>query len=355
VPGKDTAKALEAVAAGLAREDTPGTILFLTDGVEPRAFDALRRPPGKDEITVLGIGTPEGGPVRTGPTTFLADATGRRVFSKLDVEGLRRLKSEAGVAVATVTPDDADVRWIQRRIQSHLQQKQADAESRWKDEGWWLTIPIALLGALWFRRGWTIRWAAMVLVALALGAPGRAEAAGWRWLDPWLTSDQQGRLLYQKGDFTAAADRFADPMWRGVAFYRAGRYEEAVEAFARVDTAESYYDQGNALVRLGQFPAAVASYREALRRRPEWPEARANLAIVQRLISKEKPDDEGEEAPSQKPDQVQFDDKGKKGKTGLVEVGKQTAEMWMRNIQTTPRDLLQRKFALEARKRASKP
>src|SRR4029078_11881676 len=35
VAGNDTAKALKAAEQGLAREDVPGTILFLTDGVEP--------------------------------------------------------------------------------------------------------------------------------------------------------------------------------------------------------------------------------------------------------------------------------------------------------------------------------
>jgi Ca-activated chloride channel family protein len=349
VAGKDTAKALEAVAAGLAREETPGTILFLTDGVEPRAFDALKRPPGKDDILVLGIGTPEGGPVKTGRDTFLTDATGRRVFARLDVDGLHRLRSETSAVVATVTMDDADVKWIQRRVQSHLQQKQADAATRWNDRGWWLTIPIALLGAAWFRRGWTIRWAAVVLLGLALGAPGRADALDRRWLSPWLTPDQQGRLAYERGDYHAAAERFADPMWRGVALYRQGRYDDAVEAFARVDTAESYYNQGNALAKLGKFPAAVASYREALGRRPDWPEAKANLALVERLIPKEKKkDDEEQGDPNEKPDQIKFDDKGKKGKAGQVDVGKQTAEMWMRNIQTTPAQLLQHKFALQA-------
>jgi Ca-activated chloride channel family protein len=348
VGGKDTARALAAVAEGLAREETPGTILFLTDGVEPRAFDALKHPPGKDDILVLGVGTPEGGPVKTGPDSFLADATGRRVFARLDVESLRRLRSETGAPVATITQDDADIRWIQRRVQSHLQQKQADAASRWNDRGWWLTIPIALLGAAWFRRGWTIRWIAVALLALAFGTPGRAEALEWRWLDPWLTANQQGRFAYDRGDYKTASERFEDPMWRGAALYREGRYEDAVEAFARVDTAQSYYNQGNALARLGKFPAAVASYRAALERRPDWPEARANLAIVQRLIPKEKKDDEEQGEPNEKPDQIQFDDKGKKGKAGRVDAAKQTAEMWMRNIQTTPRDLLRRKFALEA-------
>ena len=349
VPGKDTAKALEAVEAGLAREDTPGTILFMTDGVESHAFDAFKNYKGKNEIMVLGVGTAAGGPVKTGKASFLADATGQRVFAKLDVEGLRKLRSETGVQVATVTLDDADVRWIQRRVQAHLQQKQAEEKLRWRDFGWWMVIPITVLGALWFRRGWTIRWASVVLLGFVLAAPDRANAADWRFLDLWLTSDQQGRLAYDRGDYKTAAERFADPMWQGVALYHARRYDDAVNAFARVDTAESYYNQGNALAKLGKFPAAAANYQEALKRRPDWPEAKANLALVQKLIPKEQKDDEEAQDPNQKPDQVQFDDKGKKGKKGEVDLAKQNAEMWMRNIQTTPGELLARKFAIEAR------
>ncbi len=41
VPGKDTAKALQAAEAALANEEVPGTILFLTDGVEPAAIRRL--------------------------------------------------------------------------------------------------------------------------------------------------------------------------------------------------------------------------------------------------------------------------------------------------------------------------
>lgn len=345
--GKDTAKAIETIEAALAREETPGTILFLTDGIEPHAFDAFRGGDGRNERMVLGIGTAEGGPVKTGETTFLADTTGRRVFAKLDVDALRKLGSDAGIPVATVTVDDSDVDWIQRRVQIHLQQKQADAEARWKDFGWWLTIPIALLGAAWFRRGWTIQWTAVL--AFGLLPAGRADAREFRFLDLWLTGDQQGRLAYERGDFAEAAESFEDPMWRGAALYRAGRYEDALESFARVDSAESYYNQGNALAELGKLPEAVASYEEALKRRPDWSEARANLELVRRLIPPEKKDEEEEAAdPNEKPDQVQFDDKGKKGKAGEVDLAQQTAEMWMRSIQTTPAQLLRRKFAIEA-------
>jgi Ca-activated chloride channel family protein len=344
---KDTAAALKVVDAALAHETVPGTILFMTDGIESGATEAFAAHSGSLQILVLGVGTEQGGPVPTGPDSFLTDASGSRVFTKLDVAGLRALHSRTGIPVATVTMDDSDVDWIQRRVQTHLQEREADANTRWADVGWWLTIPLALFAAFWFRRGWTIRWAAAVLFAVSLGGPSPAYAAGSRFADMWLTPDQQGRYYFQHGDYLTAAERFADPMWKGVAYYRAGRYADAFKAFARVDTPEAYYNQGNALAMLGRFPAAVSAYQEALKRRPNWPEAEANLKLVQGLIPPEPPPP-GQEAPGLPADQVKIDEKGKQGKKQVMPLGQQTAELWMRNIQTTPHDLLARRFAIEA-------
>ena len=356
VAGKDSALALRGVSAALERDETPGTILFLTDGIEAGATDAFARyaDGGKEQLLVLGFGTAEGGPVRTGPQTYLNDATGRRVFAKFDVEALRRFRSDTGIPVATVTLDgDEDIDWVEHRVQAHLRQKQADEKLRWKDVGWWLTLPLALLGALWFRRGWTIRWAGAVLLGcLSATAQHRAQAAEWRFADLWLSGDQQGRLAYERGDYADAAARFSDPQWKGAALYRAGKYDEAVDAFARVDSAESYFDQGNALAHLGRYPAAIASYEEALKRKPKWAEAEKNLDIVKRLVPKPE-DEETDEAPNLKPDEIKFDDKGKKGKKSQMTVsGKETADIWMRNIQVTPTELLAHKFALEEAARA---
>lgn len=354
VAGKDTARALRTIDDALAREETPGTILFLTDGVEPGAADAFAKHAGKNQILVLGIGTEEGGAVKTGEGSFLDDESGRRVVAKLDADALRKLAG-GDVEVATVTPDDADVRWVARRVRTHLAQKTTDDQARWQDEGWWLTLPIAICGALWFRRGWTVRWVGSVLFTLALGGatPAAAHAAGSWFVGLWLTPDQQGRLAYQRGDDAAAAELFTDPMWRGTALYRAGRYDEALTSFARVDSPESDFDQGNALAKLGKLDAAAERYRAALARRPGWSEAQANLALAEKLAAEKKKDDEQEaEEPSEKPDQVQFDDQGKKGKRGQVDVAQQTAEMWMQGIQTTPAVLLQRKFALEVQREA---
>lgn len=349
---KNTAKALDFVEQGLAHEEVPGTILFITDGVEPAAFDAFAHPKGKDQLMVLGVGTEQGGPVRTGPDSFLEDASGAHVFTRLDVDALRRL-GRTGVEVATVTADDADVQWVQRNVQTHLIQRQAEAATRWEDEGWWLVPLIALLAALWFRRGWTVRWVSVLVLALTLGA-GPDETLAADLLSPWLSPDQQGRLYFERGDYAEAAEHFADPMWKGVALYRAGKYAPAIEAFARVDSPESWFDQGNALARLGKYPQAVKSYQQALKARPDWEEAKRNLALVKKLIPPKQDEDYGE-APDLPADQIKFDDLGKKGKRGEVKLNAaQTAEMWMRNIQTSPAQMLQRRFALEDQQREAK-
>jgi Ca-activated chloride channel family protein len=73
---------------------------------------------------------------------------------------------------------------------------------------------------------------------------------------------------------------------------------------------------------------------------------------MQELIERQKQSEKhDEEAPDVKPDQIQYDAStpppppgGDKMQQGLAQ---QNAEMWMRAIQTSPTELLARKFALQ--------
>lgn len=350
VQGKDTAKALQVVETALADETSPGTILFLSDGVERNAFDAFANYKGRNDLMVLGIGTPEGGPVKIGNGNYLTDSTGARVQAKLDVDALKSLQSSSRTQVATVTLDDGDVDWIVRRIQTSFAQKSDEGLTRWRDMGWYLTIPIAILSIFAFRRGHIVHWLGAAALVFSMGTPRHAEAADLTIANMWLTPDQQGQRAFAREDYAAAAEHFADPAWRGVSLYRLGRYQDAIDAFAQSNTAQSYYNQGDALMHLDKADEAIAAYKQALRQRADWPEAKANLALAERR-KKEKDEEEEEQQQEQAgldPDQIQFDDKGKRGKEGKVAGGAQTAEMWMRNIQVSPADLLARKFAIEA-------
>ncbi|NEI05678.1 VWA domain-containing protein [Rhizobium leguminosarum] len=347
-PGKDTAAALRLGQSLLHKEGVAGTILLLTDGVEAAAVQTLKS--SGDGVIILGIGTSAGGLVKTPDGGFLSDASGTRLLPKLDVAGFEAIGKETGADVATVTDDDADVRWIMQRIGSNFAQKQETEGDRWRDLGWWLVVPVAVAMALSFRKGWVVRIATLLL-ALRMLSPGSAHAEGL--IDMWLTADQQGRIAFEQGKYDEAADRFADPMWKGVALYRAGKFLEAVDAFASVDTAESWYDQGNALLQLSKFEAAVAAYEKALDKRSEWRDAEANLAVARQLLKQQKEKQEEQpEQPSENPDSVQFDEKGKEGKEGQIDIAEQTSEMWMENINVSPADLMARKFSLEARRQS---
>jgi len=136
-PGKDTSQVLAAIQDLLHQEEVPGSVLFITDGVEPSAQQALQKfiQAGKDSVLVLGVGTSQGAPIRVAGNRFFEDAAGRRIFAKLDVDSLKSL-SNLGASVSTLTVDDSDIRWIQRRVQNHLKAtEENDAQMRWMDEG----------------------------------------------------------------------------------------------------------------------------------------------------------------------------------------------------------------------------
>ncbi len=205
------------------------------------------------------------------------------------------------------------------------------------------------------KRIWKI---GILLVVVACMAAGGVVwfVKGHSTIDLWLTPDQQGRNYFDEGNYALAAERFQDPLWKGVAYYRDKKFEAAVGQFARVETPEGYFNLGDAYAHLGQLDQALASYEEALRRRPDYKEAGENRDLVRSLIQNKKSKEKEEEPPEGKdptynPDEVKFDEKGKKGKKGEIEQAELSAEqiqqVWMRRLQTTPSDFLRLKFAAQ--------
>ena len=154
--GKAPAGALALAGRMLADERTPGTVLFLTDGIASSQVAAFveHEATSRDQVLVLAVATERGGLV---PSPDGETRAG--VVSTLDREGLDELTRRTSAYVTTVTVDDTDIDRIERRIASNLEAAQAeDVSGRWRDEGYWLLWPIVLLSMMWFRKGWVVRW-----------------------------------------------------------------------------------------------------------------------------------------------------------------------------------------------------
>jgi Ca-activated chloride channel family protein len=200
---------------------------------------------------------------------------------------------------------------------------------------------------------------ALALGFLILGSSVRAGGAGFTAL--LLTPDQQGQRLFDAGRFDEAAERFTDPMRRGVALYRAGDFEAAATSFARDGSAEAAFNRGNALILLGEYEAAIQAFRRALRLRPDWQPAQTNLAIAEARLQALAPpeDDAGGTGGKLAADEIVFDLDGRtnkaKGEQEIQGSGPASDEelraLWLRRVQTRPADFLRVRFAQQLRKR----
>jgi Ca-activated chloride channel homolog len=109
------------------------------------------------------------------------------------------------------------------------------------------------------------------------------NAQAWHWQDLWWRADEQGYSLFKKGKFASAAERFQNPEWRGVALYRAGQYQKAMQALEGVETPKAHYNRGNSLAHMGQIDAAIDAYEDALELNPDFEDAKINLEILKKL------------------------------------------------------------------------
>ena len=207
------------------------------------------------------------------------------------------------------------------------------------------------------RRHWLLAGFALVALLMAAGLAVGAREGGWRAL--WGSPDQRGARLLHRGRFGQAAEAFADPVWRGVALMRAGRFKEAAQSFAAADTPEAAYDQGNALVMLGQYPEAVARYDRALALRPGWPDAVANRALAKARADRFAAL-QGEQADEEKatPDETYRRDR-KRDESSQESARASEAmsddairALWLRRVQTRPADFLRARFAYQLQQSA---
>jgi Ca-activated chloride channel family protein len=414
-PGNAPALALDVAEAALSKAPVPGSIVFITDGIGKDQVSAFanHQKQSQNDVVVLGIGTVAGGEIPD------ADAASTSTFSRLDRQGLDALSRQTNAYVTEVTTDATDIRRLNQHIQRHLAQVQESDSNRWRNEGHWLLYPLAVLMLFWFRQGWTIQWLTVFLVVCliwpqnAIASPRTGFPPSLRWciasawaqpsprlyapyafspfsqipsptprtdafakrlqwsnnrvsVDLWLTPDQQGRWLMDHGKFAAAAERFTDPLWKGLAYYVNSDFEAASKQLEQVTpkTPEVYFDLANAYAQQEDYKTALKYYDRALGMRSDYADAQANRKLVQtrydrqQELAKERTQEQEGDLKADKvvqddtPPSDQKNDHPRPNQDALGTMG--MTDLWLQNVQTTPADFLRQKFQYQLQEESSK-
>jgi Ca-activated chloride channel family protein len=290
-----------------------GDILIVSDGLSANEIvevERILRDLSGYRISILGVGSETGGPIPLASGGFLKDAQGSIVIPRMPADAMARLAAKGAGEFATITTDDRDILSILDHIQRNRFETEAIVSDQtadiWREQGPWLLLFILPFIALAFRRGVLF----MLPLLLIPFSPG-ADAFGWEEL--WQNQNQRGRLQFEQGAHEQAAELFKNPGWKASSHYRAGDYDEALQYWAEQADESAYYNQGNALAKLGRMDEAVKAYEKALEINPQHQDAGYNKKLLEDLIEQQQQqpkDQQDQQQDQQGSEQQQSQDSG---------------------------------------------
>ena len=321
------AAALEQAGALLRQaKAAKGQIIVLGaygDAKAVKAAEALKK--SGFTVSVLGVGTQEGAPVRLANGSF-ATVNGQAVLSALPEKELKRVAHAGGGVYRTVSLDEADIdalTAVKADGAAGLSDGKIKADA-WKDLGAYVAALILPFMAFGFRRGW--------LGVLFFSLMPADASAGWS--DFWQREDYKAAARITAGESPENADVFAAPDWKGAAQYKLGDYQAAADSFAQSGGIEDVYNAGNALAHAGKIQDAIKAYDAVLKQNPNHADAAFNKKYLEQQQkqqqqnqrqNKQNPPQNGGQGQSEqnKPDQSRNSSQNQQQQQNQTQSGKQ--------------------------------
>jgi Ca-activated chloride channel family protein len=296
-PGSDLEKALVLADTITGRTEAPGNILLISDDFTEASFSQIQNfvMYTNNQVTILPMNTSGGANIPAKrKNQVIKDSNGNAVRSALDKNILEKMASLENVSISALTLDKSDVHLLAKNISENLEFKEnaEEKENNWKDDGLWLVLPFAFVLLLWFRKGWVIYG---LLIMVTFSSCGEES----KFIDLWETKDFQAQQHYDKAEFDQAGQLYTNPIYQGVAWYKAEDYDKAIKAFEQDTTAMGAYNLGLAYYKNGDYAASALAFGKAIEIDPELEAAKRNQAATQNLIegASEVDPEEAQEAP----------------------------------------------------------
>lgn len=244
------------------------TVLLITDGINNTGLEAYRSYFSKSEhqLIIWGMGNDK-----------------RPSSLAYEESSLKKLASETGGRFVSFDIENGDVKTVSRNIESNMLTN-SDSVTPWTDAGYYITFIVAAFYLFWFRKGWLVKWCLVGTTLIMSASPTDVMAGEWKFMDLWLTADQQGQLLFEKQEYTAAAEQFESDKWKAISYYMAEEYQLAQQYFMRTDSVESQFGAAAALANQREYVAAKKMYQIIVDREPNFPGAKENLALLTNII-----------------------------------------------------------------------
>ncbi len=357
-----------------------GDILLITDTASREdvsvAADLARR---DYRVSVLAVGSEQGAPIPAA-NGFVKDAAGNIVVASVDTGALRRVARAGDGDFELLKAGETDLNSLLSAAGDRFTDRDDALAARWQDQGYLLLLLLLPLAALAFRRGW------LLLLPMVLLPVAPSQAAEWE--DLWLRSDQRAQKALRLEQHRQAAELAESPAIRGEALYRGEDYQQALQTWSAVDSADGFYNRGNALAHLGEYEQAIAAYDEALKRQPDMEDALTNKALIEQLLQQQQAEQQADQEQQDQQDQQQSGQEDSQSDTqqssdqqepqeseqqdseqqqeneseeqqsearqqmqamaeNWSEEDEQAMEQWLRRIPDDPGGLLRRKFLLQ--------
>ena len=319
-----------------------GDIYWFTDDVDNEEITDIYDWSNKfgHQLNILGVGSQNGAPITLPSGELLKDNRGSIVVPRLPSQKLKSLASRGHGNYQTIRNDDSDIDSliikdkVSEKNKNEKQQSQ-QAGDQWQEQGAWLLLLVLPLMLTYFRRGSTLLMLPLSCVPLlfslsfSLVSPASFAAASTEqknqqtdspkasaptnsskastskklWQNLWQTNDQQAQKQFNQENYQGAAEQFENSQWQGSSHYKAGNYQEALNAFKEgehANSANSLYNQGNALAQMQQYEQAIDSYENALNKNPELQDAKDNIEKIKQLQKEQEQKQQNEQSESEK-------------------------------------------------------
>jgi Ca-activated chloride channel family protein len=266
-----------------------GQILIITAGASetgPAALQAAGVAAAKGHrVSVLAVGTAQGGPLPDASGGLLRDTNGKVVLNRTDLELLNQIaRLGKGSTIALDGISDRGELLLSRLGAAELIEAQGNGDGSQRaaanDGAWivWFALPFALL---LFRKN--LLW----MILLAVLVPSQRELYASEWDSFWQHPEKLAYESYLQGDYQSSLALSSSPRLRGAAHYRNGQYQQALEFFSADDSAASLYNLGNTLAQQNRLADAVSAYQQALARDPGLQVARHNKRLVELYLEQQ--------------------------------------------------------------------